>query len=161
MIKFIDNPEYDKANNISSAVTACHLFENTYVSEADLFIANPSIIRKYHFHSDVLGIWKDQSNDWCLIPDEQGFVAEETTSGKNCYQMVGIYYWNAEDAKRLRTDLVHAYTQVDGGRERYWETIPNQIHRGQYRVQIIPCQQADVIEIDTFEELKLIDHSYQ
>ena len=28
MIQFIHNPEYDKANNISSAVVACHLFGN-------------------------------------------------------------------------------------------------------------------------------------
>ena len=161
MIKFIDNLEYDKTNNISSAIAACHLFENAYVSEADLFIANPKIIRKYHYSSDVLGIWKENSDDWCLTPDNQGYIAEETITGKNCYQMVGIYYWNAEDAKRLQKDLKHAYTQIEGGRERYWETIPNQLHQGQYKIQILPCNQTDVIEIDTFEELKLIDNSYQ
>lgn len=161
MIKFIDNLEYDKANNISSAVAACHLFENAYVSEADLLIANPNIIRKYHYCSDVLGIWKEASDDWCLVPDDQGYVTEEKVTGENCYQMVGIYYWNAEDAKRLQKDLEYTYTQVEGGRERYWETVPNQLYQGQYKIQILPCDQADVVEIDTFEELKLIDSSYQ
>lgn len=160
MIKFIHNPEYDKANNISSAVAACHLFENAYVFEADFLINNPSIIRKYHECSDVLGIWKEESDDWCLIPDENGFVAEEKIGGKKCYQMVGIYYWTEDDAKRLQKDLKDAFENLPDGRERYWETIPNQLHKGEYNVKIIPCDQTDAIEIDTFEELKQIDNSY-
>ena len=77
MIQFIDNPEYDKANNISSANVACHLFENAYVLEADLVIANPDIIKKYHYHSDVLGIKVDTSEEWCLTMDADGFVLDE------------------------------------------------------------------------------------
>ncbi|MBR3329561.1 phosphocholine cytidylyltransferase family protein [Candidatus Saccharibacteria bacterium] len=160
MIKFIHNPEYDKANNISSAVVACHLFENAYVLEADLLINNPNIIREYHYHSDVLGIWKEKSDDWCLVPDDSGFIAEEKVGGTKCYQMVGIYYWTEEDAKKLQRDLKDAYENLPTGREKYWETIPNQLHQGEYKIEIIPCDQADVIEIDTFEELKQVDSSY-
>lgn len=160
MIKLLHNPDFDKANNISSAVVSCHLFENAYVFEADLLVMNPKIIRKYHYWSDVLGIWKDKSTDWCLVSDCKEFVAEETVGGENCYQMVGIYYWNKEDAKRLEKDLKETYEQVPGGRDRYWETVPNQLHQGEYKIKIIPCDEKDVVEIDTFEELKQIDSSY-
>lgn len=160
MIQFIHNPEYDKANNISSAVVACHLFGNAYVFEADLLINNPNIIREYHCHSDVLGIWKEKSDDWCLVPDNRGFVAEEKIGGEKCYQMVGIYYWTEEDAKKLQEHLKDTYENLPGGREKYWETIPNQLYRGEYEIEIIPCGQADVVEIDTFNELKQIDSSY-
>ena len=54
MIKFIHNPEYDKANNISSAVVACHLFENAYVLEADLLINNPNIIREMQWNQTMI-----------------------------------------------------------------------------------------------------------
>ncbi|MBR3320100.1 phosphocholine cytidylyltransferase family protein [Candidatus Saccharibacteria bacterium] len=160
MIKFIDNPDYDKANNISSAVVASHLLENAYVFEADLLIKNPKIITLYHYQSDVLGIWMEHSEDWVLVPDSNGYVAEEKVTGDRCYQMVGIYYWTKPDAERLRTHLVEAFNLPEG-RSMYWETIPNQLHRGEYKIKIRPCLLSDVIEIDTFNELKAIDPSYR
>ena len=47
-IKFIDNPLYNEANNISSALLARHLLKNAYVLEADLFLYNPELITKYY-----------------------------------------------------------------------------------------------------------------
>ena len=161
MIKFIENPEYDSANNISSAVKSCHLFENAYVLEADLLVANPGILRKYHYNSDVLGIWKSYSDDWCLTSDDEGYVASETVGGKDCYQMVGVYYWNAQDARALEKDLNEVYYEMPGGRDKYWETVPNQVRQGKYKVEIVPCRQEDVMEIDTFDELRRIDGTYR
>ena len=43
-IKFIENPYYNEANNISSALLVRHLMQNAYVLEADLVLSNPSII---------------------------------------------------------------------------------------------------------------------
>ena len=161
MLKFIDNPDYEKANNISSAVLASHLLGNAYVFEADLLVSNPAIIRKYHYCSDVLGIWMERSNDWCLVPDINGNVTEEKVGGTDCYQMVGIYYWNQTDAAKLRAHLNHAYTVLENGRNLYWETVPNQVHRGEYQIQILPCAQSDIVEIDTFAELQAIDPLYK
>ena len=72
MIKFLENPSYNEANNISSAMVARYLLQNAYVFESDLIISNPSIIKKYHYSSDVLGIWKDRTDDWCLDTDKDG-----------------------------------------------------------------------------------------
>ncbi len=161
MIRFIENPDYDKANNISSAVAACHLFENAFVLEADLLVKNPKIIYPYHYQSDVLGIWMEHSDDWVLVPDQDGNVAEEKVTGDHCYQMVGIYYWNKSDAKKLQTHLVDAFDFTLEGRNLYWETVPNQLHHGEYKIKIRPCLASDVVEIDTFDELKAIDPSYR
>ena len=56
MIRFLENPVYNEANNISSALVARYMLSNAYVFEADLLISNPSIIRKYHYTSDFLAI---------------------------------------------------------------------------------------------------------
>lgn len=161
MIRFIDNPDYDKANNISSAFLARNLMQNAYVLEADLYLSNPKLIRKYNYESNVLGIWKESSDDWCLTPDSEGFVAEETTSGKRAYQMVGIYYWSETDGKKLARHIEDIYLRAEGGKDRYWETIPNWDFKGQYKIRIVPCEQSDIVEIDTYEELKAIDSSYE
>ena len=63
MVKFLENPVYNEANNISSALVARYMLSNAYVFEADLLISNPAIIRKYHYTSDFLGIRKERSDD--------------------------------------------------------------------------------------------------
>jgi len=159
MIKFIENPIYNEANNISSAMVARYLMQNAYVLESDLLVANHKIIKKYHYQSNVLGIWKERTDDWCLDPDKDGCVAEEKVGGRNTYQMVGIYYFNSVDGAKLSEDLKKAYEEP-GGKERYWETVPNQFCKGQYKIEIRPCMDEDIIEIDTFRELKAIDKTY-
>lgn len=159
MVKFIENPLYNEANNISSAMVARYLMQNAYVLESDLLIANPKLIKKYHFRSNVLGIWKERTDDWVLIPSKDGLVDEEKVGGRDCYQMVGIYYFNSADGAKLSEDLKKAYEEP-GGKERYWETVPNQYCKGQYKIEIRPCKDEDIIEIDTFRELKAIDKTY-
>lgn len=159
MIKFLENPSYNEANNISSAMVARYLMQNSYVFEADLLISNPSIIKKYHYRSNVLGIWKERTDDWCLLTDKDDCVTEEQVGGLNCYQMVGIYYWNSIDGAKLSEHLKSAY-EAPGGKERYWETVPNQAFKGQYKIEVRPCSDDDIVEIDTFKELKAIDKSY-
>lgn len=158
MIKFIENPSYNDANNIRSAMLAAHLMQNAYILEADLLVANPAIIRKYNYRSNVLGIWKERTDDWCMTVKD-GCIDDTGLGGLNCYQMVGIYYMNAEDGKRLPKDIETAYN-APGGKERLWETVPNQVYRGQYKIEIIPCKEQDVVEIDSFKELKAIDKTY-
>ena len=76
MIKFLENPVYNEANNISSSLVARYMLSNAYVFEADLLISNPSIIRKYHYTSDFLAIKKDRSDDWCFKVKD-GIIVEE------------------------------------------------------------------------------------
>lgn len=159
MIRFIENPAYNEANNISSAMVARYLMQNAYVLEADLLVSNPAIIRKYHYRSSVLGIWKERTDDWCLTVDKDGCVDEEKVGGLNSYQMVGIYYFNAADGAKLSEHIKTAY-EAPGGKERYWETVPNQVYKGQYKIEVVPCKDEDIVEIDTFRELKLIDKTY-
>lgn len=159
MIKFLENPLYNEANNISSAVIARYLMQNAYVLESDLVVSNPAIIKKYHYQSDVLGIYKERTDDWCLTVDKDGCVTEEKVGGLDCYQMVGIYYINGEDGRKLSEHLKEAY-EAPGGKERYWETVPNVAFKGQYKIEVRPCKDEDIVEIDTFRELKAIDKTY-
>lgn len=158
MIKFLDNPDYSKANNISSVALAKDLLSNAYVFEADLFLSNPDIITKYHYTSDFLAIKKDKTNDWCFT-EKDGFITEEKIGGENCWQMVGISYWNKEDGIRLKTDIENIY-DTDEGKNLYWEQVPLVYRKDNYNVAIRECSDNDIVEIDTFEELKAIDKKY-
>lgn len=159
MIKFIENPLFNECNNISSALLARHLLQNAYVFEADLLISNPAIIEKYHYSSDFLGIKVDRTDDWCFEVDKNNFIKEEKVGGLDCWQMVGISYWNKEDGLKLYNDIKENF-EMPGGKERYWEQVPLVTFKKNYNVEVKPCLLSDIIEIDTFKELKAIDKTY-
>ena len=158
MIKFLENPLYNEANNISSAVCARHMLSNAYVFEADLLISNPKIITKYHYSSDFLAIKKDRSDDWCFEVKD-GIITEQKVGGLDCWQMVGISYWDEADGHKLSKDLKEVY-DMPGGKEKYWEQVPLTVRKENYQVAVKPCLDEDIVEIDTFRELKAIDKSY-
>lgn len=160
MLKFLENPMYNEANNISSALIARDMLSNAYVFEADLLISNPAIIKKFHYSSDFLAIKKERSDDWCFkIKD--GIIIEEKVGGEgdDIWQMVGISYWNEEDGHKLSQDIADVYASP-GGKERYWEQVPLVYRKEYYAVEVRECHDEDIVEIDTFKELKAIDKTY-
>ncbi len=158
MIQFLENPFFNEANNISSAMCARYMLSNAYVFEADLLISNPKIIKKYHYTTNFIGIKMDRSDDWCFEV-KNGIITEQKVGGLDCYQMVGISYWNNADGKKLSEHIKLAY-EMPGGKEFYWEQVPLKVFRGEYKVEIRECRQGDIVEIDTFRELKAIDKIY-
>jgi len=158
MIRFLENPAYNEANNISSALCARHLLSNAYVLEADLVLDNPRLIRPYQYSSNFLAIPKERTDDWCFEVRD-GVITEEKIGGADCWQMVGISYWDEADGRKLARDLAEIYG-TPGGRGYYWEQVPLVFRRENYRVAIRPCRDGDVTEIDTFDELKAFDPSY-
>lgn len=160
MIKFLENPMYNEANNISSAMTARYILSNAYVFEADLLLSNPALIKPYHYTSNFLGIKKDYTDDWCLMAKD-GIITDEKVggSGPDCWQMVGISYWNEVDGYRLSQDIKDVYESY-GGKERYWEQVPLVYKKEHYAVEIRSCREEDITEIDTFRELKALDKTY-
>lgn len=157
-IKFIDNPIFNEANNVSSAKLAAHLMSRAYVLEGDLLLHNPALIRKWEFTPNFLGIEMERSDDWCFDV-EDGVIVNQKIGGTNCWQEVGISYWDAAAGAQLQKDLPKAF-EMPGGRELLWDEVPLKIFAENYRVEVRPCTKADVVEIDTFAELKAIDKAY-
>ena len=157
-IKFVDNPMYNEANNISSAYVAKDYFENAYVLESDLLLSNPNLIRKYEYSSNFLGIPVNRTDDWCLEV-KKDIIVKEKIGGTNCYQMVGISYYDENDGKKLAKDIEEVFNSP-GGKEKYWEQVQLVEKKENYKINIRECQFTDIIEIDTFNELKKIDKIY-
>lgn len=159
MIKFVENPFYNEANNISSAMCVRYLMQNAYVLEADLVLSNPKLIRKYEYRSNFLGIPVEKTDDWCIHIDSNGIITEECVGGTNCYQMVGISYWDTEAGAKLANDIEEVY-RAPGGKERYWEQVAFVYKKENYMVEVRKCEFDDIVEIDTYNELKKIDKLY-
>jgi CTP:phosphocholine cytidylyltransferase-like protein len=92
---------------------------------------------------------------------KDGIITEEKVGGKgpDCWQMIGISYWDDIDGHKLSQDIKEVY-EAPGGKERYWEQVPLVYRKDHYLVEIRPCREEDIVEIDTFRELKAIDRTY-
>ena len=159
MIHFIENPIYNEANNISSAMCARHLLQNAYVLEADLVLYNPNLITKYQYTSNYLGVPVEVTDDWCFETKNR-VITKVNVGGTNCHHMYGISYWNAVDGAKLYEDIKHVYEQP-GGKERYWDQVPLVYCQNHYQVEVRECTFDDIIEIDTFKDLKKLDKTYR
>ena len=73
--------------------------------------------------------------------------------------MVGLSYWNQQAGQQLARDIPAVF-EMPGGREQFWDDVPLKYFKDHYHVEIRPCTRDDVVEVDTFKELKAIDSSY-
>lgn len=158
-LRFVENPRYREANNISSVDAVRDLLPGSYVAEADLLYRNPRLVTRYQYSSNYLGAAASHTDDWCFHVDEEGCIRQIAVGGDDCYQMFGLSYWTPEDGARLAAHIHEAMDMPDGGRL-YWDEVPMRLHIQEYRVAVRPCRFEDIIEIDTFSELKSLDSAY-
>lgn len=157
-IKFIENPAYSESNNISSAMCTRYMFENTYVMEADLVLKNPAIIKKYHYSSNYLGVPTDTTDDWCF-ETKDGYITKLKIGGTNCHHMFGVSYWSAADGAKLAEHIKAVY-QSPGGKERYWDQVALEYYKNSYKISVEECSFDDIVEIDSYSDLKKMDEAY-
>lgn len=157
-IKFIKNDIYNEANNISSAYLVRNMFSNAYVLESDLYLYNPNLIRKYEYKSNFLGRKVEMTDDWCFEV-KNGIITKQKQGGYDCYQMYGISYYSSEYQEQIAKDIEEVF-KSPGGKEKYWEQVILDVCKNNYKIHLRECQDGDIIEIDTFNELKQIDKTY-
>lgn len=158
-VKFIENPLYNEANNISSLMVARHLLSGAYVIESDLLLSNSKLISKYQYYSNYLGIPMKRSDDWCFKV-KKGVITDVMVGGEDCWQMVGISYWNEADGRALADDIPATFN-MPGGKERYWDEVALRYFPQHYQVHVRECSSDDIVEIDTFAELQELDSVYR
>ncbi|MCT2875812.1 winged helix-turn-helix transcriptional regulator [Limosilactobacillus fermentum] len=158
-LKFIDNNNYDKTNNISSVMKALDKIKGgTYLNEADLYITNPDVITKYQYTSNILGSYSLETDDWSFRMKD-GHIVNYQQGNTYCYNYYGISYWTAEDCDKLRRDWSEAYSTKEG-KQLFWEFIPLKLRHDNYQVEIRHCAKKDIMEIDNYYELAALDKSY-
>lgn len=157
-IQFVENSMYNEANNISSAYLVRDIMQNSYVMEADLVLNNPKLITPYQYKSNYLGVKTDVTDDWCF-KTVNGRIVKMTVGGTDCYHMFGISYWDAEDGEKL-CGHIKEVIEMPGGKERYWDQVALEYFIKDYKIEIRPCSFDEIVEIDSFSDLKKIDKIY-
>ena len=160
MLRFIDNPRWREENNIASLLAVGDLVENAMIVEGDLFLRNASLLCREQQSTNYLAIPVKETADWCFFPDEAGVIRRMAIGGVNCWKMVGISYWTAEDGRKLVKSLRRLY-RLPGGHARYWDEAALAADIEDFTVYVRRCTEADVQELDTMAELEALRRSLE
>ncbi len=162
-VTIIPNPEYIRKNNISSVYAAREYLRegyDTFVCEADIYVSDASIFDEEFAKSCYYGkMVEGKSDDWVFDTDERGRITRVGKYGENQYNMCGVCYLKAADAKIVADGVEEAYKHEGEYEQRYWDEIVND-NLDQIDMTVYPVRAEQIVEIDTVAELAQVDSFY-
>lgn len=160
-LRLIDNPYYDKCNNIASLYVAREFLENCIILDGDQIIRNADILRKPFKHSGYNAIWTEgESDEWMLEVENEKVLSCSRTGGKRAWRLFSISRWSKEDGLRLKSHLESEF-EKNKNHQIYWDDVALFCYPDQYQLGIMPMDEGDIVEIDNIFELAELDSSYK
>jgi len=156
-VTILYNPDYEKVNNISSVYMARDILlqGDCFICEADLYVADLSIFdalleKSCYYGKMIVG----HSEDWVFDLDDRGIITRVGRVGDDQYNMTGIAYFRAEDARILYDCILEEYGKT-GYEVLFWDDVVNRnIHR--FKLGVHEVGKEQIVEIDTIEELEAV-----
>lgn len=159
-VRLIENPYYDKCNNISSLYMARDLIEEAMILDGDQLIYNHKVLDPEFERSCYNCIWTDTRTDEWLLTAENSIITHcSRIGGQSGWQLFGISRWSREDGRKLKRHLEIEFEEKKN-RQIYWDDIALFCYPKEYKLGIRKMQQGDVIEVDSLRELAMLDKTY-
>lgn len=160
-VRLIENPYYERCNNISSLYAARAYLEDVIILDGDQMIYNADVLDPCFECSGYNALWTDQPTDEWLMNVENGIVTHCSRSGgSHGWRLFSISRWNREDGARLRKHLETEFV-IKKNDQIYWDDVALFCYPEEYQLGIRKMKPGDVLEIDSYEELAAIDAAYK
>lgn len=157
-LTLVKNNEFEEKNNISSIRAVCDVMgkTNCFICEADIYIPSPQVFEKELSTSGYYGeMVIGHSDDWIFEQDQNGKIIKIGKGGDDCYNMVGVSYFKADDALVVTKAIKEAYKMIDHEQMFWDEVVDNNLDK--LDLVVYPVEGGEIIEIDSIDELKAVD----
>ena len=159
-VTLIYNPYYSKYNNISSLYVARDHLKDVIILDGDQIIKNDKILDPNFEKSGYNCVWSEgYTDEWLLQVEKNTIVSCSRNGGEKGWRLYSISRWNQEDGQKLKADLEYQF-EVEKNYDIYWDDVALFCSPQNYDLGIREMNLDDVIEIDTIDELRLVDKSY-
>ena len=159
-VTLIYNPYYSKYNNISSLYVARDHLKDVIILDGDQIIKNDKILDPNFEKSGYNCVWSEEHTDeWLLQVEKNTIVSCSRNGGEKGWRLYSISRWSQEDGQKLKADLEYQF-EVEKNYDIYWDDVALFCSPQNYDLGIREMNLDDVIEIDTIDELRLVDKSY-
>lgn len=151
-VKIIFNDKYNVYNNVYTMYLVREYLQDSYVTEADVYMVNNFFETKLDTSVYFSGIKKDFQSEWKLHYDENGKIYEIEVGPGTDYIMSGISYWTKEDGLYIKEKLEEI---IEGGsfEKVYWDDVVGKIIKN-LNSHIKKISSEDWFEIDSLEDLE-------
>lgn len=168
-IVFVENPVYDKTNNIYSLALAKDflLAEDTLLLESDLIVEdavldkilasplpNLALVSKYETWMDGTMVRINDDNDIVSFIPKSAFKYSETDS---YYKTVNIYKFSREFSRSHYVPFLEAYTKALGNNEYYEQVLRVITMLDRVELKALPLDGERWYEIDDVQDLDIAE----
>lgn len=168
-IKFIDNPIYDKTNNIYSLSLAedkmveddTILFESDLIYEENIvrkIVENPNpnlaLVAKWEYWMDGTVVKIDKDNNILSFVSKDMFDFHRT---EEYYKTINIYKFSKEFAKNKYIPFLQAYCKAWGNNEYYEEVLKVLTFLNRTELKALPIADEKWYEIDDVQDLDIAE----
>ncbi len=166
-IVYVDNPIYDKTNNIYSLYLAKDflLEDDTILLESDLIyessvvkklfeddFPNIALVDKYESWMDGTVVTIDENSHITRFIDKNHFKFEEI---KSYYKTVNIYKFSKEFSAKYYVPFLAAYSTALGNNEYYEQVLRVILHLHEAPLKALPLTGETWYEIDDVQDLDI------
>lgn len=161
-VTLVENTEYTVKNNISSIHAVADIIgkENCFICEADLYVADPSIfdakLTCSCYYGKMVQGWSD---DWGFDLDQDGRIVRVGKGVESTYNMVGVSYFTADDAKKLAIAIKNKYKEI-GHENLFWDEVVDKELR-YINLSIHSIEEGQIYELDSVRDLQKVDPDYE
>lgn len=160
-ITLIENPHYNECNNISSLYVARKYINDTIILDGDQIIYNSDVLSKKFDKSGYNVVWTDKiTKEWLLTVENGNIVYCDRNGGEKGWKLYSISRWTKEDGERLAKHIEIEFEEKKNY-QIYWDDVALFCYPDEYNLGIFTMDEGDVIEIDSYEELVLLDSKYK
>ncbi len=160
-VRLIENPLYDTCNNIASLFFAREYLKDVIILDGDQMIYNDKVLMPCFKKSGYNAVWtSEETSEWLMQVQDGRVVSCSRTGGANGWRLYSISRWTSEDGKRLKSHLKEEFER-NGETQLYWDDVAMFRHLEEYDLGVFPMEESDVLEIDDFSDLVMVDSSYK
>lgn len=159
-ITVIANTRYLDGNNVTSLYMVRDYLSESFIIEGDLQISNPDILNPNFEKSGYLATFMEDTPEWALELNNSTITGYSVNGGHHCHRLWGVSMWSREDGEML-SELVRRQVENVKDLNIYWDELALPKTTMPFDLGIREIGLNDIVEIDTFEELILIDPSYK
>ncbi|OAT81600.1 CTP--phosphocholine cytidylyltransferase [Bacillus sp. MKU004] len=157
-VELVHNDKYDLYNNIYSLYLVKDFLPGAYVIEGDIYLNRNVFDETINTSTYFCPLRKQFTSEWILQHTPNGKVTGISVGdGENDYILSGISYWSEKDGEFIKEKLAEAIAARDF-KNLYWDDIPRENFE-QLNVSLRPLQHTDLFEIDSVEDLKMVEET--
>ena len=135
--------------------------DDCFICEADLYVSDLSIFKDKMTKSCYYGVYiNGESDDWVFDQNHDGTITRVGKYGKDQYNMCGVSWFEASDAKIIKEAIDELYKKPGSFEQLYWDDVVN-ANLDKLKLSVHPIKREQIIELDSVAELEAFDKNYK